>query len=517
MILGALPGLGAVALALTASAPPLAPAPLPVPQPVVSRAAAFTAPVVSRAPARTVPDAIDRAEALGAISRRRAQEYRAEWIDAFRAMRRLTGPRRALVQQAVSSTQTLAGAGALRAGRLAPAIAAAHASAVLARSDRPLPAPGVRFSVPGDTAVYSYRPPYGLQFHPLGTAGKLNALASTCNGRAKKRGWRCRRNGLRKAADRLVELSVPAGKTLRFEYLFAFGGGRPGWVSAMTQATGAQALARASALTGRRRYAAAARAAYRTLTTPVPRGTGVFGPDGRVAHLAMYSFRPRLRVLNGEEQSLIGLADYARITRDRPAARLARRGARELALRLPAFDTGAWTLYNLGGAEADMNYHRLAAQFARGVCTRGLAHSFCPVARRFARYTTEAPRLWLSAPPQARAPRRVAIAIGASKQTFAHLVVRDGRGRVVLDRSLALGRFGARIVLPVRHAGRHTMTLGARAINGRAARRTATLTATPPPPPPKPKPKPQPQPKPTSKPKPKKAPQQPGPVKPKKT
>src|SRR4051812_35384346 len=170
MTLGALPGLGAVALALTASAPPLAPAPPPAPP----------RPVVSRAPARTVPAAIARAETLGAISSSRARDYQAQWRDGVRVIARLTGPRRALVLQAVTSTQQLAASGALRAGRIAPAIAAVHASARFARSGPPLPVPGGRISVRGDRAVYSYRPPYGLQVHPLGTIGKVNALAATC-------------------------------------------------------------------------------------------------------------------------------------------------------------------------------------------------------------------------------------------------------------------------------------------------------------------------------------------------
>jgi hypothetical protein len=478
MTFGALTGLGAATLALAASAPPLSPSPPPAPEPAVSRA-----------PARTVTAAIARAEALGAISARRADEYRLQWRAAYRASRTLGGARRDLVAQSVSSTQALAASGALRAPRLASAIAAAHASALYARSKGSLPAAGGRVRIPGDSTVYSYRPPYGLQVHPLGTIGKLNALATTCTEVGRKRGWRCRRAALIAAADRLVELSVPAGPTLRFEYLFGFGGGRPGWLSAMTQATGAQALARVSAITGNRRYAASARAAYRALTRPAPRGAAVMGSDGRIAHLAMYSFRPSMRVLNGEEQSLIGVADYARITHDKPAARLARRGARELAAHLPAFDTGAWTLYDLGGAEADMNYHRLAARFAGGVCTRGLARGFCPAAARFARYTTEAPRLGLAVPGHVRAPHRVTIAMATSKQTSAHLVVRDGNGRLVLDRRLALGRFGARIVLPLRRAGRYTFTLAAAAINGRRATLTRALVASPPPPKPKAKPK----------------------------
>ncbi|MEA2385215.1 MAG: hypothetical protein QOH72_5186 [Solirubrobacteraceae bacterium] len=481
MTFGALTGLGAAALALAASAPPLSPSPPPAPEPVVSHA-----------PARTVSAAIDRAEALGAITAGRAARYRVQWHAAYRDARRLAGPRRDLVAQSVSSTQRLAASGALRAPRLASALAAVHASDAFARSGVALPAAGGRIRIPGDSTVYSYRPPYGLQVHPLGTIGKLNALATTCTDEGRARGWRCRRVALTAAADRLIELSVPAGPTLRFEYLFGFGGGRPGWVSAMTQATGAQALARASAITGKRRYAAAARAAYRALTRPAPRGAAVLDGSGRIAHLAMYSFHPAMRVLNGEEQSLIGVADYARITHDRPAARLARRGARELATHLGDFDTGAWTLYDLGGAEADMNYHRLAARFAHGVCTRALARGFCPAAARFARYTTEAPRLGLAVPGRVRAPNRITIALAASKQTTAHLVVRSRTGTVVLERRLALGRYGARVVLPVRRAGTYSVSLAAQAINGRGARMTRAVTVTKPR---KPKPKPKPKPK----------------------
>ena len=247
----------------------------------------------------------------------------------------------------------------------------------------------------------------------------------------------------------------------------------------MTQATGAQALARTAAISGERRYAASARAAYRALTRPVPRGAAVMGDDGRIAHFAMYSFRPQMRVLNGEEQSLIGVADFARITGDRVAAGIARRGARELATRLPAFDTGAWTLYDLGGAEADLNYHRLAARFAKGVCTRALARGFCPAAARFARYTVEPPKLALLAPTRIRAPRRVTIALGASKRADAHLVVRDRRGRVVADRRLVLDRTIVRLVLPVRRPGTYAVALSATAVNGRAAQRAVDLRRDP--------------------------------------
>src|SRR4051794_25191543 len=97
--------------------------------------------------------------------------------------------------------------------------------------------------------------------------------------------------------------------------------------------------------------------------------------------------------------------------------------------------------------------------------------------------------LGLAVASRDRAPHRVTIALATSKQTSAHLVVRDRTGRVVLDRRLSLGRFGAKVVLPLRRAGRYTFSLGAVAVNGRRATMTRTLTASAPPPKPKPKPK----------------------------
>jgi hypothetical protein len=474
---GVLAALGAATLAATASAPPLSPAP-----PALQQAA------VSRAPARTVAGAITRAERLGAIDSADADLYRVVWRRAERDAKRLPVGRREVVAGAVANAGRVARGGALTTTRLAPVLAGVDASVRTARTARSLPAAGGRVRLPGDSAVYSFRPPAGMQLHPLGTIGKLNALASTCTKAARKRGWRCRRAGLRAAADRLIALSVRDGRSLRFEYLFPFGGGRPGWISAMTQATGAQALARTWRTTGDERYRAAARAAYRGLVSST-KGAAVHR-GGRVVHLTMYAFDPRMRVLNGEEQALIGVADYARLTRDRDAARLARRGARELSAQLPRFDTGAWTLYSLGGREADMNYHRLAARFAGGLCDRSLARSaFCPAAARFARYTTQPPRLALRVAPRVRAPRRVTVALRASKQTAAWLTVRDRAGTVVLYRKVVLGRGGAAFVFPVRRAGRHTIRLDARAINGRAAHATAVVTASPPPPKPKPKPR----------------------------
>ena len=81
-----------------------------------------------------------------------------------------------------------------------------------------------------------------MQIQPLASFGRANALAASCV-RAGAR-FRCRPAALRRLLDRMVALGSERGGFLAWEHFFAFGSGAPPWISAMTQATGAQALAR---------------------------------------------------------------------------------------------------------------------------------------------------------------------------------------------------------------------------------------------------------------------------------
>ena len=69
-------------------------------------------------------------------------------------------------------------------------------------------------------------------------------------------------------------------------------------------------------------------------------------PAGTGAHYLQYSGLPKLKILNGFIQSLVGLYDFAALTGD-PTAQSAVRGRRprRAARRSPTFDTGAWSLY----------------------------------------------------------------------------------------------------------------------------------------------------------------------------
>ena len=61
-------------------------------------------------------------------------------------------------------------------------------------------------------------------------------------------------------------------------------------------------------------------------------------------------------------QSLVGLYDLAHATGDPRAQRLFAAGDRAARREIPRYDTGAWSLYSLGGRESDLGYHRLVRE-----------------------------------------------------------------------------------------------------------------------------------------------------------
>ena len=160
------------------------------------------------------------------------------------------------------------------------------------------PGSGARVQLGGSRVIFQYFPGKGLQLHPLANFGKLNGY------------WQGKRNGdLRSLADDLVELGVERNGFLAWEYYFAYGGGSPPWISGMAQGTAMQALARA----GNRlndpallEVAARARGAFER-NTP----TGVRVPQSAGDWYALYSFAPRLYVLNGHLQAVNGMRTYA--------------------------------------------------------------------------------------------------------------------------------------------------------------------------------------------------------------
>ena len=421
---------------------------------------------------RSVKGALRRAWLSHAIDRGEYETMRHTWWRAQRDVRRLGGTRRAELAAVLGMAERLARARLLTASRLDPVFL------TIARNrefwtTRPLPAPRARLTFRGDPVVFEYYAGRGLAIQPLASFGRANALAVPCL-RVSSR-FTCRPAALRRLLDRMVALSTERGGFLAWEHFFAFGSGAPPWISAMTQATGAQALARGRRALGEARYARAARRALGGFDAPPPLGVAV--PTGSGVRYAMYSFAPDLRILNGELQALIGLRDVARIAGSDRARRLFRQAEPVVRRAVRGFDTGAWSRYSAGGAESTLGYHRLVAGFLGGLCRRTGAPAYCAAGRRFERYIREPPRVHVRALHKLRARRRTAIRFTLSKISDVLVQVGDRRGRVELSRGLpALPRGRHSVAWVPTLAGRHELRIvaigpgGTRAVVGRTLR-----------------------------------------------
>jgi hypothetical protein len=355
--------------------PPRAVTDLP---PVPGRAAAQAR---ARPSARTtVRQALNRALESGAITAEERNEWRATYSAALRTRARLSGARRAQLSAVIETLEAIAGADQLTASRM-PALFLQLGRNTEYWPARPYPASGQRVSFSGSSLIFQYYPGHGLQIQPLANFGKANGL------------WRANKpERLRDLLDELVSIQSRRGRFATWEYWFSFGGGSPPWMSAMAQGTAIQALSRASQLLGDRSYLRVARSAIRAFSTRYPVGIRAAGRDGG-NHYLIYSFSSGLRVLNAFSQTLNGLFDYATIAQHARAMQLFEKGDRSLRAELSAYDTGAWTLYSLGGAEATLEYHGLASDFVANLCERLATDPYCAAAARFDAYQSEAPRL----------------------------------------------------------------------------------------------------------------------------
>ena len=195
-----------------------------------------------------------------------------------------------------------------------------------------LPAPGHGVS-DGLGVVYRSVPGRALRFHPLASFGQLNAYVSAGRQRAAT-----------SLAYALLARAQASDSALTWEYGYRAAGGKPPWTSGMVQAVAAQALARAGLVPE-------ARLAFAAIPDRLlnERRTGTW--------IRLYDFSD-IAVLNAQLQSALSLADYARLADDERAAQLATRLRRAALRALPAFDTGYWSLYALGGREAPLSYHQ---------------------------------------------------------------------------------------------------------------------------------------------------------------
>ena len=427
---------------------------------------------------RTVRGALRRAWLQGSIDAATHARLRRVWWTSQRARDVLTGRRRAELGAVVGVAARLADDRDLTASRLEPVFLTLRRNRDF-WTRRALPRAGERFVFGRDPVTFQYYAGRGLQIQPLASFGRANALAASCV-RSKAR-FRCRPAALRRLLDRMVQLGSERAGFLAWEHLFSFGRGVPPWISGMTQATAAQALARGRRALRDRRYATAARRALGAFEHRPPTGVGVRVAGGGRRY-AMYSFDPGLRILNGELQAVIGLRDTATILRSARARRLYLRGERVARRAVRAFDTGAWSLYSQDGCESTLSYHRLVGDFLGGLCRRTGARTYCATSRRFARYVREPPRVRLARLRGLRARRPTTIRFSLSKVSRVSVTVWDRRGlRLRRDLRLARGHHSVRWVPAVR--GRHRVRIaatgpaGTRSVLSRTVRAKATARA----------------------------------------
>lgn len=217
---------------------------------------------------------------------------------------------------------------------------------------------GQRVSFEGSQLVWQYYPGSGMQIQWLGTFGSGNGLYYS---------GAAHTGELKQLVDESLRLAVPRAGGIAWEYFFPFGGGSPPWVSGMAEATGIQVLSRASTKLAVPDYLAKAKEAMTILKTPPPTGVQVVESTG--THFLIYSYAPGQKVLNADNQTINGLYAYVLAAPDDVDARLLLlSGLQWLDANVNRYDTGKWTLYQLGGPSATVHYHTVAKDFLKTLC-----------------------------------------------------------------------------------------------------------------------------------------------------
>jgi hypothetical protein len=399
-------------------------------------------------PPRTVPGELDAMRTAGYIDQAHHDAWADEYRNAKATLAKLHGIRRRQLAAVIANTRAMAAGGLLVASR-APGVFQTLERNRAWWAAAPLLRPAQRVAFAGSQLVWQYYPGQGLQVQWLGTFGKANALFKAGT----------RDADLRALLDEALSLAGARAGGIAWESLFEFDGGRPPWVSALSQGTAIQALSRAAVRLKDPRLFEAARAGLGIFRTPPPEGVLVPTPVG--AHYLQYSFAPDLHILNGFVQSLNGLHDFAALANDADGRALFAAGEAQARVEVPAFDTGAWSLYAQPGAESDLGYHVLLRDFLQGLCTRLRSDAvkaqqpvaggtpaapvpdptlYCDTAGRFTAYLGQPPVLAvLPTTVRMRRPSRVLFNLN-KRSTVTLTLLRAGRPVLAKTASFGYGR-----------------------------------------------------------------------------
>ena len=420
--------------------------------------------VPSRSPAsaarskRTVRGELKRMLAAGQLDQAAYAERRTAFDDAKRTVRKLKGRRKLELQAVVRTLMGIAARGQLTPSRVAPLWLTLQRN-VEWWTKGPLLSAGRRVGFSGSEIVWQYYPGAGLQIQVLGTFGKLNGL------------WGAHKDDeLSAAVDEMLPLAAERAGGVAWEYYFRYRAGDAPWVSSLSQGTALQALSRAAKRLGRQDevFPVTSRALDIFETAP-PEGVRV--PVGAGTHYAQYSFEPKLRILNGFIQSLVGLYDYGRLAADDRAKQLFATGEARALQEVPTYDTGAWSLYSRGSVkhESDLGYHVLLRDFLDNLCTRTGEVTFCEASEHFTDYLTQPPVAGIQT-TRLRGGKYGRIKMSLSKISGVTLTIRRG-DKLVHTRyvgALSYGRHTLGWEVP-RKKGDYTVSLSVRDLAGNPA------------------------------------------------
>jgi hypothetical protein len=439
---------------------------------------------VAAAGGPSVRATIRDAAAKDAIPAGDAARYEELYAAALRTRDRLGGTRRAELDAVIRQLETFARQRTLTASRMPVVFLTLEQNTAWwsAHSPPPPPKPSARPCaggtgvggarvVRGET-VFQWYSGQGLQVMQLATAGRANALVKACIEPNPQ--LACDRDRVRAAMDGLLALSARRSGSRAWEAYFAFGGGRPPWVSGLWQGTAIQALARGAQVLGDPAYLQAAREGLGIFKAAPPAGVRVRAGAG--VHYLGYSFAPGLRIYNQFLQALVGIYDVAEIADDDEARALFRDGERRARQELAGADTGAWSRYSANGHESDLGYHQLLRDFLRSMCERTKIAVYCGTAERFQGYLHEKPALRFLPGGAVKARRATAARFFVTKVGCVTLTVsRDGHRVATVTRVLGRGTRSIAWVPP--RAGGYRVAVQARDLAGNVGRISATVRA----------------------------------------
>ena len=384
---------------------------------------------------------------------------------ALATEKRLRGTRRTELTAITVNMHNIAASHQLTVSRL-PALMATLAANQQWWTHGPLLSYGQRVEIAGSQLVWEYYPGQGIQLQVLGTFGKANALYTA--GAASY-------PALEQLLSQMIPLAAQRGGGLAWEYYFHFDGGSPPWTSAMSQATGLEALSRGYLATGDSTYLTVGTQALPIFSVKPPVGVNVKAPSG--TRFLQYTFAPGTDIINAFLQTLIGLYDFAQVTHDSTASALFAAGDAQAQAELPSFDTGAWSLYQ-PGAEDSLDYHVLVTGFLQQLCSLTQTPVYCTTAQHFQAYLKTPPVL-TQLTAKARNRGAFALRFRLSKESRVGVTITNDHDRTLFATSASFGYGTRSFTIPrIKKAGTYGVVLAGTDLAGNFARITGDLQIT---------------------------------------